>query len=671
MYLKNSLIFYIILAVIIDLTLVDNPMFLGGFILYLIFLKLAKIEIDYKVAALVVMVVMISVAANRIDHDFEAEVLGKVVAIEENQAIIQTRRAKVLVYFDKADFTYGDEVEITLQPMEQDSYNNENSFDYSKYLASKGINQVGWMDEARLLEQHYYLGDYLIERLEADTVENSYARMFVLGIKDDNIDTASLVNLSIIHLVALSGMHLEYLKKILARVLRLVVPGHQVDLFCYLIIGFYLANIPENIAFARALGVGLLGYVCSSRFTKLDCLAIITLALIIKNPEVVHNLGFIFSFTIYLFILLLQNCKYTDVVVFLGTVPIVIATNYRINLLAVVLAPVLAPLVEGFYLAVLGYTFLSGHLGGLIGVFGEVFGNIISLAGELSIFINFAQPSLLFLGLYYYRYFQLILALKAALSPLKAGFNLVLLTIGYSLLCVYSPYGQVAMIDVGQGDCFLISEPFNQGNILVDTGGNRNFDLADNVIEPYLRSLGIHHLDYVIITHDDFDHAGSYPSLAKRIDIGETITTIPPELHLGKVALNFLELGQYQDKNDNSLVFQATINNVGYLFTGDISQRVEHEIVEKYPNLEVDVLKVSHHGSNTATGPEFIRHYQPKVALISVGANNPYHHPALEVQNNLSSYGGRIYQSDVDGGVSIKYFPDMANLIHPKLTRSE
>lgn len=671
MSLKNRLIFYSLLAVIIDLTLTVNPLFLGGLIFYLIFLKLAKIKIDFKIAVVVVAVILVSFMANRINHDFASRISGKVVAIEEDRAVIQTRRDKVLVYFEQAGFTYGDKVEITLELMADRRYNNENSFDYSKYLDSKGISQVGWMSDFRLIESRYLLGDYLIARLEADTVENSYARMFILGIKDDNIDTASLVNLSIIHLVALSGMHLEYLKKILARVLRLLIPPDKVDLFCYLLIGFYLMNIPENIAFARALGVGLLGYACKNHFTKMDCLALTGMVLIIKNPEVVNNLGFIFSFTIYLFILLLQNCKFTDVMVFIGTIPIIIATNYRINLLAVVLAPVLAPLVEGFYLAVLGYTFISGRLGGLIGIFVGLFTNIISLAEELSIFINFAQPSLLFLGLYYYQYLRLVLTINAALCPIKAGLKLGLLTIGYSLICVYSPYGQVAMIDVGQGDCFLISEPFNQGNVLVDTGGNRSFDLADNIIEPYLRSLGVHHLDYVIITHDDFDHAGSYPSLTQRIEIGATITEPPSRLHLGKLELHFLELDRYQDKNDNSLVFQVNINNVGYLFTGDISQRVEQEIIEKYPDLDVDVLKVSHHGSSTATGPEFISHYQPRVALISVGAGNPYHHPAQEVMATLKSYGVRVYRSDVDGGISIKYLPGRANWICPKLTRSE
>lgn len=671
MSLKNQLVFYVILVVIIDLALVVNPLFAVGVVLYLVFLEVVKIKIDYKIAILMVAVVVLAVMARGVHRDFEATVSGRIVEIKENQAVIQTRRTKVLVYFDDAEFTYGDQVELALEPLEQHRYNNENSFDYWDYLDSKGINQVGWLQEVKAVESHYRLGDYLIDRLAPDTIENSYARMFVLGIKDDNIDTASLVDLSIIHLVALSGMHLEYLKKILARPLRLLVSNQRVDLFCYLMIGFYLLNIPENIAFARALGVGLLGYASQNRLTKMDCLALTGLVLIIKNPEVIHNLGFIFSFATYLFILLLQNCKAANVAVFVGTIPIIIATNYRFNLLSVVLAPVLAPLVEGFYLAVLGYTFLSGYFGGLISILVGVFRNVVALMGGFSVFINFARPSLLFIGLYYYQYFRLIMAIKAALSPLKPGLKLGMMTIGYSLLCVFAPYGRVAMIDVGQGDCFLISQPFNRGNVLVDTGGNRNFDLGENVIEPFLRAQGIHRLDCVIITHDDFDHSGSYPSLQKRFDIRRTITEVPDELKIGAVAFNFLKLPQYQDKNDNSLVFQVNLNNQGYLFTGDISTRVEQDIIERYPDLKVDVLKVSHHGSDTATGAQFISHYRPRIALISVGRNNPYHHPAPKVCDTLKSYGVRVYRSDVDGGVLIDYLPDKPNLVHPKLIRSE
>ena len=89
----------------------------------------------------------------------------------------------------------------------------------------------------------------------------------------------------------------------------------------------------------------------------------------------------------------------------------------------------------------------------------------------------------------------------------------------------YNIEGKVVMIDVGQGDCFLIQQPFNKGNILIDTGGLQTRDLASTTLVPYLNSQGIYKLDYVFISHDDFDHNGSYDSLSKQIKIDNTITT--------------------------------------------------------------------------------------------------------------------------------------------------
>ena len=166
---------------------------------------------------------------------------------------------------------------------------------------------------------------------------------------------------------------------------------------------------------------------------------------------------------------------------------------------------------------------------------------------------------------------------------------------------------------------FLIQQPFKLGNILIDTGGLKNTDLAEVTLVPYLRSIGVFELDYVFISHDDFDHSGAYDSLSEKIKIKETITTYQEKMTIGNVEIEMLKTPLSDDSNDSSLVFVATVNKLKYLFTGDISTTVEKQLVETYPDLKVDVLKVSHHGSNTATSALFLEKIKPRIALICCG----------------------------------------------------
>ena len=117
-----------------------------------------------------------------------------------------------------------------------------------------------------------------------------------------------------------------------------------------------------------------------------------------------------------------------------------------------------------------------------------------------------------------------------------------------------------------------------------------------------------------------------------------------------------LETSNSEDSNDNSLVLLAEINGLKYLFTGDISTAVELELIEKYPDLKVDVLKVSHHGGQSATSAAFLMAIDPKIALISCGKNNFYGHPSSEVIERLDDYGIKTYRTDQSGMVKIVYY---------------
>ena len=125
------------------------------------------------------------------------------------------------------------------------------------------------------------------------------------------------------------------------------------------------------------------------------------------------------------------------------------------------------------------------------------------------------------------------------------------------------------------------------------------------------------------------------------------------ELNINDNKLYFLQTKEYANENDNSNVNYIEISDYKFLFMGDASVTTEKEILDKYNLLNIDVLKVSHHGSKTSSGKNFIDEISPKYSIISVGKNNRYGHPNNNVLNNLE--GSKIYRTDLDGSIEIKF----------------
>ena len=232
------------------------------------------------------------------------------------------------------------------------------------------------------------------------------------------------------------------------------------------------------------------------------------------------------------------------------------------------------------------------------------------------------------------------------------------------------------MIDVGQGDSILIEFPHNKENIMIDTGGNYNYDLSKNVIIPFLKSKGIKKLSNLIITHGDFDHMGEAINLVENFKVEKVIFNcgefndleqelikvlnkkkIPyysciSELNIDDNKLYFLQTTIYDNENDNSNVIYTEIDGCKFMFMGDAGIGKEKDILEKYNISNVDVLKIGHHGSKTSSSETFINEMNPKYSVISVGKNNRYGHPNKEVLDNLEQ--SKIYRTDEDGSIMFK-----------------
>lgn len=279
-----------------------------------------------------------------------------------------------------------------------------------------------------------------------------------------------------------------------------------------------------------------------------------------------------------------------------------------------------------------------------------------------------------FFFLFYYLLITIIF-----LKP-KYFYILVVVVLVHTNIRLFNKNICLTMIDVGQGDSVLLE--IKDKSILIDTGGSyfSNYSIAKNKLVPYFKSLGIKKLDYLILTHGDYDHMGEAISLInsfkvdkvifnngeyndleldlikvleeKNIDYYQNIE----ELNIANNKLYFLNNKLYDNENDNSNVVYTVLNNIKLLLMGDAGIEVEDNILNKYNLNDIDILKVGHHGSKTSSSEQFINSINPKYSMISVGKNNRYGHPNKEVLYNLDDT--IIYRTDYDGSVMFQLKKD-------------
>lgn len=222
-------------------------------------------------------------------------------------------------------------------------------------------------------------------------------------------------------------------------------------------------------------------------------------------------------------------------------------------------------------------------------------------------------------------------------------------------LCLYpwvwrlDPFFHVYQLDVGQGDAMVMITPFQKEVVMIDAAGRFNHDNASELFLPFFESRQIHQLDALLITHPDFDHNGSQESLLQSFPIKSLVLEEEdlPALDLDlQLLLEERAVDDDEEKNDQSLIAHISYDGFQYLWTGDASVHVEKQLLEQY-KLNVDFLKLGHHGSKTSSDKAFLKETNPTLALISSGYRNRYGHPSIEVLRTLNELGiDRINTAD-------------------------
>lgn len=232
----------------------------------------------------------------------------------------------------------------------------------------------------------------------------------------------------------------------------------------------------------------------------------------------------------------------------------------------------------------------------------------------------------------------------------------------------------VWFIDVGQADCVLVR--CADETMLID-GGNRG---DGELVADYLQQLGVDSIDLLVNTHVHEDHVGGLTDIVEAIPVSKAM--VSPSAHQTSYSESFFNalesknipyeaaqpgetftIGGAQvqvvgpissdadDPNDTSVVMRLTYNGKSFLLTGDASSEEEKEILSAGYNLQADVLKAGHHGSNTSSTYVFLREVMPSYVAISVGAGNSYNLPGSDALSRFRDVGATIYRTDESGTV--------------------
>lgn len=233
-------------------------------------------------------------------------------------------------------------------------------------------------------------------------------------------------------------------------------------------------------------------------------------------------------------------------------------------------------------------------------------------------------------------------------------------------------YFAVHYINVEQGDAALV---ICDGHSMLIDGGKRN---KSDLIYSYLKDNDITDFDYIVCTHPDADHVGGLSGALNYATVGRVFCpvteydseyfgdflkyigqqgksiTVPYQgdvYSLGSASVTILgPVKNYSDTNNMSIVMRIVYGNTSFLFTGDIKEEAEKDILATGREVGSDVIKIAHHGSQYSNSESWLKKVNPQYAVISVG-NNAYEHPTDDVLTNLKKNGVETFRTDLQGHI--------------------
>lgn len=536
------------------------------------------------------------------------------------------------------------------------------------------------------------------EKLPSETGDLLLA--ILLGDKKDLSEQIQInfKNSNLSHMLAVSGAHVSYIIIGLTYITQNSIMGkRKARVFCifFLIIFMAITNFTPSVT--RACIMAILTLVSEILYKKADIytnISISALIILLYNPYSLLDLGFKLSFggTIGIVIFmrfikkkqeepkLLNYIKQMALVSICANIIIIpiIMNNFNTvsltflvsNILA---SPILAIIViVGFSIIII--SIISHSLSNLLVFWLNPILNLLIKISSFCSKLPFAKilvvTPYIFNIIFYYTIILYLVnynELKQFIKKETVILLSIILILSNFIFYILPQDLKIYFIDVGQGDSTLIVTP-SKKTILIDGGGSESFDVGEKVLLPYLLDRRIRKIDYIMISHFDTDHCKGIFTVIENLKVKNIIISKQAEKSENykkfkeivankKINIILVKAGDkikidkyiyfkilfpteklimQNPLNNNSIVSQLNYKSFKMLFTGDIEEIAEKEILNlQKDKLKSTILKVAHHGSNTSSTQEFINSVKPELALIGVGKNNTFGHPSECVVEKL------------------------------------
>ena len=653
--------------------------------------------ITFIIYALIITSIPMKTTYKENDSTFEGNILSIKKYDTKTTFIIKEKNKteKILVnYYETIDkINLGDKVKIkgTLKLPSKNTV--PNLFNYRKYLNNNNIYYILTASEITKIKNNTKILTHYKNKLQKyinRKKAHTYLNIFILSNKNDldkEVLNSYQVN-GLSHLFSISGMHITLLLGTILKLLDKVSYNRYykyIFLIIILIIYMYLTDFTPSILRSGIMFILLtLNKLFNFKIKTKNIIMLTFIIIVLINPYYIYNLGFQLSYLISFYLIIFahiinkhknyfKKLFITSLISFLVSFPIIISNYYQVNLLSILINLLFVPIISYIVLPLAFITLILPTDSLLILTMDILEGISLSLTNINYLLLELPKPSIYLIIIYYAIITLLLINKKCFISLLTTIFI-------HKISINFNPNMEILFLDVSQGDSILLHYPHNKYNILIDTGGNYNYEISKNIIIPYLKSKGINKIDYLILTHGDYDHMGESINLIENFKVEKVIFNCSEfndlekelikvlekkkikyyscikELNIDDNKLNFLQTKEYDNENDNSNVIYNELSGYKFMFMGDSGIEKEKDILDKYNISDIDVLKVGHHGSNTSSSEEFINSINPKYSLISVGKNNRYGHPNKEVLDTLND--SKIYRTDQDGSIMFKIKKD-------------
>lgn len=596
----------------------------------------------------------------------------------------------------------------TASALDMDYYQGKGIFllAYQKEDVTIQQQEKNWLEKVAVFRRA--IKGRLAEALPEDTAE--FAKALLLG------DTSGLtysqdtdLKISgIRHVVAVSGLHISILFALIAAV-TFRRRGLMAMVGCPLLLLFAaLAGFsPSVVRSCIMCGLMLLSLLVDKEYDGPTALSFAALVMLVANPMVITSVSFQLSVAAVAGIFLFQpgiskwigsffgeqkgkGWKARCIRWFVSSVSLSLSANILTTTLCAWyfgMVSLVGPVTNLLVLPVITLIFYGDMLVSLTGFFlpavAKVFGwllawlirYVLMVAGVLADFplaaVYTASP---YITVWLVMVYALLILLGVSTNR-KPGRFACCAIVGLALALTLdlaeslSDDTRFTMLDVGQGQCLLLQS--GGSSFLVDCGGDYPEGAADLAAGELLRQ-GIHHLDGVILTHLDEDHAAGAALLLTRMET--ELLILPPEhweatdglsaqviyaeedldIFLENAVIHIFTADYPGSGNENSLCVLFDTEKCDILITGDRDGYGERSLLRNRNIPKVDVLVAGHHGAKDSTCQELLDAVEPKIVCISAGQGNAYGHPAPELLSRLENAGCEIYRTDIHGTITIR-----------------